>query len=115
MDSVSLFEFYPRKESLTKRFKFIVLKYQAIFCILEVHKTKEITIHYAEDDECGFNRKYTYCGNSCNSKCGTFNHSCKPECTRGCLCKKSYAESNVLGLCIPVQSPLCKWDRLWRA
>lgn len=80
----------------------------------EVHKTKNIEIHYAEGDECGFNRKYTYCGNLCNTTCHTFNNFCEPQCVRGCLCAQSHAESNLLGICVPINSPLCKWDRLWR-
>lgn len=76
--------------------------------------TKDITIHYAEGDECGFNRAYTYCGNVCNTTCKTFNHFCQTECSRGCLCAPRFAESNIVGLCVPAYSPLCKMDRMWR-
>lgn len=78
-------------------------------------KTKEITIHFKEGDKCpGFNRVYTYCGNVCNTTCSSFNQ-CQLECTRGCLCAPNYASANLVkGMCVPVYSPLCKWDRKWR-
>lgn len=77
--------------------------------------TKDITIHYAEGDRCGFNRVYTYCGNLCNTTCGTFNYLCESECYRGCLCAPNYAEAKIVGgACVPIFSPLCKWDRIRR-
>lgn len=82
--------------------------------MLEVHMTKDITIHYGEGDKCGFNRIYTYCGSFCNATCSTYN-LCEPECFRGCMCAPNYAESMLVGgVCVPVLSPLCKFDRIWK-
>lgn len=83
------------------------------FMISEIHKTKEITIHYAEGDKCGYNRKYTYCGSVCRTTCRTCNKFCEPECVRGCLCARGHAESSFFAICVPNFAPLCKWDRFW--
>lgn len=78
--------------------------------------TKDITIHYGEGDKCGFNRIYTYCGSFCNATCSSYNSEmCEPECFRGCMCAPYYAESMLVGgVCVPVLSPLCKIDRIWK-
>lgn len=103
-------------------FYYSICKFQSIFdtifsrhkLILEVHMTKDITIHYGEGDKCGFNRIYTYCGSFCNATCSTYN-LCEPECFRGCMCAPNYAESFLVGgVCVPVLSPLCKFDRMWK-
>lgn len=77
----------------------------------EIHKTQEITIHFAEGDKCGYNRRYTYCG--CKTTCRTYNEFCGDECVRGCLCARGHAESSFFGVCVPNFAPLCKWDRFW--
>lgn len=84
------------------------------FLFSEVHKTKEITIHYAEGDKCGYNRKYTYCGNICRTTCRTYKQLCAYECTRGCLCAPGHAESSYFGICVPGYAPLCAFDRFWK-
>lgn len=89
--------------------------FSLLFGTQEVYKTRDITIHFREGDNCpGFNRIYTYCGNKCNTTCKTFNY-CEYECIRGCLCAPNYAEANLIvkGMCVPVHSPLCRFDRYW--
>lgn len=71
----------------------------------------EEVVKYHEQEKCGFNRRFTSCGNLCNTTCKTMGPFCAEECTVGCLCNEGYGVFSILDICVPIVSPLCKFER----
>lgn len=77
----------------------------------EVSADEVDAVKYHEQEKCGFNRRFTFCGNLCNTTCKTMGPFCGTECSEGCLCNEGYGVFSMLDICVPIVSPLCKFER----
>ncbi|XP_037944077.1 chymotrypsin inhibitor-like isoform X1 [Teleopsis dalmanni] len=58
----------------------------------------------AQNEECGPNEEYTWCGSACPETCNSDPmRMCTMQCVIGCVCKDGFVKGND-GKCIPKSS-----------